>query len=59
MTLLGAEAPTDQTENFNVSVVNYGQTAGIVPQDFRSFNGPAFSGVLGVFAQFVAAVAGT
>lgn len=58
LTLLGAEAPANPTDNFKISVVNYGETTGDIPHDFRSFNGPGFNGVLGVFAQFVAAVAG-
>lgn len=59
LTLLGAAAPAVSTESFNVSVVNFGETAAEIPQDFRTFSGPAFHGVLGLFAQFAAAVAGT
>lgn len=58
LTLLGGAPPPNQNEDFKISVVNFGETKGIVPQDFRAFGGQGFNDALSVFARFVAAVGG-
>lgn len=55
VTLLCGAPSTDGEKDSTVAVVNYGTTAGPMPQDFQSFNVEDFRRVLSHWGRFVAA----